>query len=324
MEDPEIDLRIPIFLCGSGGGGGAGPILGAGAGCIDSEANKKMAFKSVNMMIAGYFAKQQRFAQKARREKLMHEVIFEGPVNRAIILLQSVLSNSGVDKGHGLDHALKVLHNTDQALKHIVLPPRTVQAVRLASLLHDADDRKFFPKGSDNARQILEKVLGGYSGTQVLVLKMIDLVSCSKNGIGRDSEGIEWMLYPRWSDRLESLGHTGILRAYQYTLHRRRPLENSETPKTNTKDILYLFIVTPERFATYLKTKESATFIDHFYDKLLHLRNGFTTKNPYYASEIKKRHQVMEDFILEYNFAPSAQDLVDRYFSISKELTIRQ
>ena len=303
-EDTLINLEgiswveIPL----TGGGGGAGLITGSGGGAHYHYGEPgAIARDSITNILRGI-------------RDLEKDIFTQDPVERAICLLDDILKSSKVDKGHGIEHALLVLRNTDCALEYIELPVETKIAIRLASLLHDADDRKFFPKGSSNATEILEKVLPEWSETQALALKMIDLVSCSKNGISQKGVEHEWMLYPRWSDRLESLGHTGILRAYQYTLHRKRHLDRDDTPRTNSKELLYLTLVTPERLEKYIQTKESATFIDHFYDKLLHLRKGFTTKNPFYTAEIKKRHQIMEDFVLEYGNR-DVKEILTKYFS---------
>jgi len=243
----------------------------------------------------------------------------EPSVKKSIRLLKAILSVSEVDRAHGIEHALTVLGNVDKALAYRGqsvgdLSKDTITAIRLASLLHDADDRKFFRSDSGNAEFILKTVLPDKPEIRKLVLQMIDLVSCSKNGIATGDVEHEWMFYPRWADRLESLGHMGILRAYQYSIARGRPLDTPETPRTNSRELLYAVIATPQRFQEYLKKKESDTFIDHFYDKLLHLRKGFQTTNPYYLTELKKRHQVMEDFILEYCGTQNLESFIINHF----------
>ena len=56
-------------------------------------------------------------------------------------------------------------------------------------------------------------------------------------------------------------------------------------------------IATPERFAAYDGT--SASVIDHFYDKLLHLRlTPEMTPSEYLQRISRERHQVMVDYVL--------------------------
>ena len=133
--------------------------------------------------------------------------------------LQEILERSEIDDGHGINHALAVLNHAKNALTVSSTPKEECKqnAVLYAALLHDADDRKFFPNSRDNknVRYILETVLPGELKIHKLVLRMIDLVSCSKNGNSVDGidEDEMWMLIPRIADRLEASGPTGVLRA---------------------------------------------------------------------------------------------------------------
>ena len=69
-------------------------------------------------------------------------------VRRATELLAVVFATAGVDDSHGILHAQQVLRNLDAALaaaEHPISAERHL-ACRLAALLHDADDAKYFPK----------------------------------------------------------------------------------------------------------------------------------------------------------------------------------
>jgi len=108
---------------------------------------------------------------------------------RMASVLQEILEEAEIDDGHGIDHALKVLNHAENTLAVSKSPrtPHTRNAVLYAALLHDADDRKFFPDSTnhDNTRRILETVLPGETATHDLVVQMIELVSCSSNGNSR-------------------------------------------------------------------------------------------------------------------------------------------
>lgn len=152
-----------------------------------------------------------------------------------------------------------------------------ILAVKLAALLHDADDRKYFAHNDfENARAIMRVVC---PDLESLVIQMIGYVSSSKNGdtIPDECRDREWMLYPRWADRLEAIGWVGVVRAWEYTLETKRPLFTNETPKA--KNVAELMeIASEERYRAY--SGKSASMIDHYYDKLLRL-NNFETKNRY-------------------------------------------
>ena len=223
--------------------------------------------------------------------------------------LTELFNENNIDEGHGIEHALKVMDHADNALI-LSKEPRensSRQAIRYAALLHDADDRKFFPTsqgGYQNARRILNKTIPKERSVIELVLKMIDLVSCSSNGNSLDKikKGEEWMLIPRMCDRLEAIGEIGVLRVWIYNKHVNRPLFLSTTPRASNMSELKA-IATPDRFNEYLQVKKSASMIDHFYDKLLHIGTDEVVRvvnNPYIRSEAQKRHDFTVDFVLKF------------------------
>lgn len=224
-------------------------------------------------------------------------------MDRAVKGLEAILSGHG-DGCHGVKHALTVVDHVDAAIKaHSgTLTLKEKLAIRLAALLHDADDRKFFPTSKDlsNAKGILKSLPEVDQETFDLVIKMINLVSCSKNGNSWAGADHEWQLYPRFADRLEATGEIGIVRCWIYTSHVNRPPFVEETPRPKTREELYK-VAGPERLEHYVKEKGkvgSSSFIDHFYDKVLHISDLGT--NPYFVEEAKKRHQVVEDFLLKF------------------------
>lgn len=174
--------------------------------------------------------------------------------------------------------------------------------IALASLLHDADDPKFFPenKNYENTRKLLRK----YSDSTVKnVLKYVDLVSCSGNG-DRIPEGItEKMLIPRYSDRLEAVKFpVGIIRCLQYTKTKGRPLYTKDTERAKDEKDLWERVATEERYLKYStqdkKSKvKSPDFISHFYDKLLHVHK-FPIKNKYLFAQANTGLQPMIDIVL--------------------------
>ncbi len=240
--------------------------------------------------------------------------------------LKSLLKESSVDEGHGIDHALTVMHHCVKAVEemkpndraefennfmpNVTIQPTECDAVILAGLLHDADDAKFFksngnPNGEcdyKNARHLLRDFPPHFVR---LVVEMISLVSCSKNRnnipdyIEKSFQdyytSLKWMLIPRWADRLESTGQIGLDRAIIYTKVIERPFHTSDTKKATNLAELYE-IATPQRFNTYKGVSDSV--IDHLYDKVLHLK--VKTGIKYFDDIFEERHKVVEDFILDY------------------------
>ena len=75
------------------------------------------------------------------------------------ILSHGFLTTANVCKSHGISHAIAVLDHSIKALEagNYNLTPAEELAVKLAGLLHDADDSKFFPsnKNFENLRYII-------------------------------------------------------------------------------------------------------------------------------------------------------------------------
>lgn len=177
-------------------------------------------------------------------------------------------------------------------------------AVMLAALLHDADDRKFFGPSDDmgHARRIASEALrgegpwDGVADMSETVVKLISLVSASKNKNDAGSNVERWMLFPRLADRLEAIGWIGVVRCYQYNSHCKAPLYLPSTPRV-TNEAELAAVAPPERFARY--NGESASMIDHYYDKLVHVAR-LESDNPFFHREALARRKVMLDFLFDF------------------------
>tara|TARA_Y100000389_G_scaffold204442_1_gene256988 strand:- start:14208 stop:15008 length:801 start_codon:yes stop_codon:yes gene_type:complete len=181
--------------------------------------------------------------------------------------------HNNVDRSHGVDHVRAVYEHIIRAIENNkkILDATIIMSLKLAAILHDADDHKYFPNSVyyDNAIQIMKteniskKVIN-------LAIKMIDNVSCSKNGnnIPRECLNKPWLLWVRWADQIEAGGKNGVIRCYEYNKHKKLPISCKTTPKPkNNKDILKY--ITKERFDCYKGNSNS--MIDHYYDKLLYV-----------------------------------------------------
>ncbi len=132
-----------------------------------------------------------------------------------------------IKPSHGWAHVEAVYNHAAKACssRHPNTPPLTCQdcmEVKVAALLHDMDDRKYFPhnKGCENARAIMAEAGLTDAAAVERVVEMIELVSCSANGNRVPSHIAEagaWhRLIPRWADRLEAVGPVGVVRCYRY------------------------------------------------------------------------------------------------------------
>ncbi len=215
-----------------------------------------------------------------------------------------------IDPSHGLEHALVVLCHTEKALQSYLeklpedfhISEQELLNVRLAALLHDIDDSKYFPDNHyQNARLILSKA--GLDPENIeSVIKMISWVSSSANGDTIPPEVSStnkiFMLFPRYADRLEAIGIIGLQRTLEYNKHKGRPLCIPKEPNPGvTIDYIYENIATPERYQAY--SGNSATMIDHLYDKLLRL-GIYPIKNDYFDEECASRQGPLKAIAVLY------------------------
>jgi len=217
------------------------------------------------------------------------------------VMLRAIMVGHDVG-GHGFDHFIAVANHAVAALKYETLSSRKKLEVELAALLHDVDDSKIFPDsmGYQNARSILEKIdVCDKDELIENVIAMIDLVSCSKNG---DREPPEpYMAIPRDCDWLEAIGQIGIDRCREFTIYKQAPFHVDSTPRAYTEEQVWM-AATPERFTAYMNGAKSASMIDHYYDKLLHIGKPvhLRSQNPYILEEAVRRNHIMVEFIINY------------------------
>jgi uncharacterized protein len=209
---------------------------------------------------------------------------------------------------HGLAHVLRVYDHACRAIAAQVPPLTLPQAshVRVAALLHDVDDGKYFPHHHDyeHARAILAQCDGTDDDSTAAILDMVAWVSCSKNG-NRVPERLQtsheyFRLIPRWADRLEAVGAIGVLRCFQYNQEHGKPLQSADSPRAQTEDQVWA-LATPDRFENYLSEQSADKcaddMISHYYDKLLHVA--------------RPPPEIVRNAYLEEAASTSAQDLVE-------------
>jgi isopenicillin N synthase-like dioxygenase len=240
-----------------------------------------------------------------------HALVVETP---DAIITQTVLelvetfykSHQEIKESHGIRHIKAVLDHAQKAVRAHSPPLSSTQSMQVlvAALLHDVDDRKYFPTHAkyENAAQIMTDAKLSEEN-QAVVLQLISYVSCSENRnsvpeIVSDTESY-WMLIPRWADRLEAVGKIGVVRCYQYNSEHNHPLcsENSPCPKRE-EEVWQL--ATPERFEEY--DGSSSDMISHYYDKLLHVARPppQIVRNSYLEKQAQASSKELVEVCLRY------------------------
>jgi uncharacterized protein len=168
---------------------------------------------------------------------------------------------------------------TEGDFQQIKVTPEKKLAMLFSALLHDADDKKYFPDSKDypNAARICQLALKSQTKFNTKTIekemkRMIAYVSASDNGNSIPKRAVTnpELLWARYSDRLEAIGPIGAVRCFQYNEEKGRPRSVETTPKPKTREEVWA-LVTPERFEKYMKTKTSDSMMDHYFDKLLQI-----------------------------------------------------
>lgn len=211
------------------------------------------------------------------------------------ILYLSVLG--GVCPSHNKQHGICVMSHASNALQFYDISEHEKKLVLIAALLHDADDHKLFSQDPDlciNTRCIMTAC--GHNEEDIhIVMRMINLVSASKNKDTIPDDVPEWYLVPRYADRLEAIGRAGIERTIQYNRTHNMPIYVSTTPLlTVKKDIIEYISNNKIRYQNYTI---SDSLIDHFYDKLFHITQ-FPIRNPYFDQICANALNQMVEFVI--------------------------
>jgi uncharacterized protein len=233
-------------------------------------------------------------------------------VQAARAKLDALCKESSIPPSHGLEHAARVLRHAENALAAAAAAPveSRALAVRLAALLHDADDRKYFPDCPKNTypnARLLMKEAGAPESVVKEALEMIGQVSCSANGNSippKAEKEPEW-LWPRWADRLEATGEIGVVRCWQFSTERGEALSVSTTPRPTSEDEIWA-LSTHERFEAYQKSGgQSNSMLDHYYDKLLQVARPPKefVQNHYLEAEMTKQAAPLVQILLSYGRA---------------------
>lgn len=196
----------------------------------------------------------------------------------------------GAEGGHDWFHIQRVFRNTIRIARdeHV-----NILVASLGALLHDIADAKFHNGDETVGPKLANAFLSSLAVEQEVidhVIKIIENISF-KNSLG---DGVAFtspeLLVVQDADRLDAIGAIGIARTFNYGGFKNRELYNPEIPPNlNMSKEAY--------------KKSTAPTINHFYEKLLLLKDKMNTKTGKALAE--ERHQFMltflEQFYAEWN-----------------------
>jgi uncharacterized protein len=191
---------------------------------------------------------------------------------------------AGAEGGHDWFHIERVWKNA----KLIASGEECdLEVVELAALLHDIADSKFHGGdeeiGPRKAREYLTTA-GVDSKKANHIVAIIENVSFKGGHNARNHSSIELDIVQD-ADRLDAIGAIGIARTFNYGGFKNRAIyDPSIAPNLN---------MTKEEYK-----KSKAPTINHFYEKLLLLKDLMNTQSGKRIAE--QRHQYMEGFLIQF------------------------
>ncbi len=186
--------------------------------------------------------------------------------------------------GHDWWHSFRVWQMTKKIAKK---EGGDLFTIELAALLHDIADWKFnkgnLKAGSKKAGELLKKI-GVDEKTIKHVCHIVDNVSFKGAGVKNKMKTKEGMIVQD-ADRLDVIGAMGIARTFAYGGYEGREIYNP-----NIKPKFH------KSFKAYKDGK--STSINHFYEKLLFLKDRLNTKTGKRIAQ--KRHKFLESYLKQF------------------------
>ncbi len=193
----------------------------------------------------------------------------------------------GAEGGHDWFHIQRVFNNTLLIAKDEKVD---VLVVSLAALLHDIADAKFHNGDETIGPKMAADFLNSISVNKNVVEHVSNIIKhiSFKNSLGKRNGApfnSKELQVVQDADRLDAIGAIGIARTFNYGGYKNRELYNPDIPPNlNMKKEEY--------------KKSNAPTINHFYEKLLLLKDKMNTVSGRKLAE--QRHQFMLDYLEQF------------------------
>jgi uncharacterized protein len=203
-------------------------------------------------------------------------------VHKTILFVQEKLENA--EGGHDWFHIERVYKNALLIAENEVCD---VNVVKLGALLHDIADSKFHDGDEAIGPKIAREFLESENADEVTIQHVINIIEnlSFKGGNAEKTFSSVELDIVQDSDRLDAMGAIGIARTFNYGGFKNRPLYNP-----NIAPNLHM---SKEEY----KNSEAPT-INHFYEKLLLLRDKMNTETGKKIAQ--ERHQFMTTFLSQF------------------------
>lgn len=188
------------------------------------------------------------------------------------------------EAGHDWFHIERVWKNA-----RLILESETAnrEVVELAALLHDIADSKFHDGNEELGPRIAGEFLRSISVHPEVVEHVVNIIRhmSFKSSFGKVTFQSREMEIVQDADRLDAIGAIGIARAFHYGGFKNRTIYDPE-------------IAPEQHHSSETYKKSTSPTINHFYEKLLLLKDQMNTPTGKVLAE--RRHQFMVEFLDEF------------------------
>lgn len=219
----------------------------------------------------------------SKRNFYFYQMTEETQIDKTVEFVKETLSDA--EGGHDWFHIQRVYNN---ALLISKKESVNVFIVKLGALLHDIADSKFHDGDDTVGPKVAREFMFSINIDSTIIEHVVNIVEniSFKSSINN----IQKFRSPELdviqdADRLDAIGAIGIARCFNYGGFKNRPLFNPAI-KPNLK-------MTKAEYKT-----STAPTINHFYEKLLLLKNKMNTKTGKRIAE--KRHEFMELYLDQF------------------------
>ena len=206
----------------------------------------------------------------------------ETVIQKTVAFVKDVLSDA--EGGHDWWHIYRVW----QLSKHIAeTEDVNLFVVELGALLHDIADSKFHDGDEEIGPRKARDFLSSIDVEERIIVHIENIISNISFKGGRHTQKFKSpeLNVIQDADRLDSMGAIGIARTFSYGGHKNRGIYDPDfQPNLH---------MTKEEYK-----KSTAPSLNHFYEKLLLLKNRMNTKTGNVMA--KHRHTYMENFLDEF------------------------
>jgi len=203
-------------------------------------------------------------------------------IQNTIVFVKETLKNA--EGGHDWFHIERVYKNALLIADQENVDLFTVQ---LAALLHDIADSKFHNGDETLGPKIAKEFLRKENVPEEIIKHIVSIIEniSFKGGNFKNTFDSKELKVVQDADRLDAIGAIGIARCFNYGGFKERPMYDPEK--------------TPDLHMTKEEYKNSsAPSINHFYEKLLLLKDKMNTKTGHQIAT--DRHLFMEQFLNQF------------------------